>query len=525
VPTRRSTHLEVPCRYATSNGRQVPVETAPTQSSERADFGRWGELLNRDLNGKLCDQCGGPLAPGDAFCGRCGRPISFEQRVRLELGPPASDTVVGRRLSGAARLAAAPDIASQNHNGHSAADITASTTLAPIPKTKARKRRRRRARPWYRRPLVVAPLIAVVIIAIVAGLVIDRLDSTLGTVQSVSTPPAQVDVALDLEDFIAGGGDSSTEPIPRVQIDTAPAVEAVNAASGNNNGGYHQSAQGSVFGTVRSKASNVADLSRSAAVAVGVGGDSAPAMTILIMGVDAKPNEAIDVGVRPDVLMVARLDPVAGTCRLLSIPRDTRTELPGYGETKINHALMVGGIPYQLLVTEDLLGIEIDRYALIDFAGFKDLVDTVGTIKVKVPEEVEFAGITIPKGTRTFDGEEALAYARYRDPATQGDAGRIKRQWAILRGLGQRVDGRDVPSEVNQLLPAVEDHLRTNLTATDFAEIASGYGSRCTVDTVQPAMLDGTRVRMQDPLFKQPLYFNIVADATIQDRVEALMDR
>jgi polyisoprenyl-teichoic acid--peptidoglycan teichoic acid transferase len=279
-----------------------------------------------------------------------------------------------------------------------------------------------------------------------------------------------------------------------------------------------------VFGTVRTTASGVADLSRGAAVAAGVGDESAPALTILVMGVDAQPGQAIDFGVRPDVLMVARLDPIAGTCRLLSVPRDTRTELPGYGQTKVNHALMVGGIPYQILVTEDLLGIEIDRYALIDFAGFKELVDKVGNIEVTVPKAVEFQGIKIPEGTQTFDGEEALAYARYRDPATQGDAGRIKRQWAVLKGIGQQISGRDMPNEVNQLLPAVEDHLRTDLTATDFAEIANGYGKQCTVDSVQPTMLDGTRVRLPDPLFDQTLYFNVVAEATIRDRVAALMD-
>src|SRR5690606_5259958 len=63
---------------------------------------------------------------------------------------------------------------------------------------------------------------------------------------------------------------------------------------------------------------------------------------VLMMGVDARPGEAIDVGVRPDSLFVVYLDGSNGSCRVLSIPRDTRTTLPGYGQSKINHALAVG---------------------------------------------------------------------------------------------------------------------------------------------------------------------------------------
>ncbi|MER3438248.1 MAG: hypothetical protein C4346_12050, partial [Chloroflexota bacterium] len=110
------------------------------------------------------------------------------------------------------------------------------------------------------------------------------------------------------------------------------------------------------------------------------------AVTILLMGVDARPGEAIDIGVRPDSLMVLRLNPETGSCRILSIPRDTRTELPGYGLTKVNHALAVGGIPYQKQVVELLLGIPIDHYVLVDFAGFETLVDAVGGITIDVPE-------------------------------------------------------------------------------------------------------------------------------------------
>ena len=101
----------------------------------------------------------------------------------------------------------------------------------------------------------------------------------------------------------------------------------------------------------------------------------------LLMGVDARPGEAIDIGVRPDSLSVAAYDSATNSCRLLSIQRDSRVELPGYGMSKINHALAVGGIPYEKLVVEQFLGIPIDHYALIDFTGVTAVhpTGTVGT--------------------------------------------------------------------------------------------------------------------------------------------------
>jgi anionic cell wall polymer biosynthesis LytR-Cps2A-Psr (LCP) family protein len=92
-------------------------------------------------------------------------------------------------------------------------------------------------------------------------------------------------------------------------------------------------------------------------------------MTILLMGVDSRDGEAIDIGVRPDSLAVLHIDPENGSCRMLAVPRDSRAELPGYGYSKINHALAVAGIPYEMLVIEEYLGVELNHYALIDFAG------------------------------------------------------------------------------------------------------------------------------------------------------------
>jgi LCP family protein required for cell wall assembly len=249
----------------------------------------------------------------------------------------------------------------------------------------------------------------------------------------------------------------------------------------------------------------------------------AQAMTILVMGVDARPGAPIDVGVRPDALMVVRLDPVAKSCRLLSIPRDTRVNLPGYGDSKINHALMVGGIPYQELVVQNLLGVKLDAYLLIDFEAFHLLVDTVGGVSVKVAAPVTVNGQTLEPGLHTMDGTTALAYARYRDPATDGDIGRVRRQWTLLRGLAKMESGRDLPGDVNALLPVVTDHIRTNLTASDMAAIAKTYGGSCVSEEAPASILAGTRVRLADPILQQTVDYNVIDSALVKKRVSELL--
>jgi len=276
---------------------------------------------------------------------------------------------------------------------------------------------------------------------------------------------------------------------------------------------------------IQQAASNSTDLLSGAAVAAGLG-DGAPArpINLLIMGVDARPGAAIDIGVRPDMLMLVRLEPQTRSCRLLAIPRDTRVNLPGYGDSKINHALMVGGIPYQILVTESFLEVEIDHYLLIDFVAFEQLVDSLGGITVDVPQDLIKNGeVRFAEGEQHFDGEEALAYTRFRDTSTAGDIGRIERRWDLLVGLANAAQGRDLVGDANRLLPTLQDHLRTDLSATDVTEIAREYGSGCTSPSARSEqnvhVLEGTRVRLSDPILGQTAYFNVVGKTTVEEAV------
>ncbi len=248
------------------------------------------------------------------------------------------------------------------------------------------------------------------------------------------------------------------------------------------------------------------------------------AMTILFMGVDAREGEAIDGEVRPDSLMIVHLNPESSSCHILSIPRDTRTELPGYGLSKINHALAVGGIEYEIQVVSELTDLPIDHYVLIDFAGFQDLVDAIGGVTIDVP-----AGFTainnmeFDAGVQEMSGKQALSYARHRGD-NEGDFGRIERQQQVIRALVREAQGLEVVTSINELLPAVSDHIRTDLSITQMIDIANTYRSICTEDAVTMFHLEGEIATFQDPLLQMPLSYVVVDEAEIRRKVAALLE-
>jgi LCP family protein required for cell wall assembly len=390
----------------------------------------------------------------------------------------------------------------------------AGTAALPMPV----RRSRRRHRAWYRKPVVLAPVLLVVLIAGLAAGALLRAEATIAELRAVSTPPPSVTLRDD-------------DTAPAVEVDTAPARAALQTAQTMN--GAPPDEGGSLFGDFKDKAGSIGDVAGGAAAAAGLTDPTAGTMTVLLLGVDARPGAPIDIAVKADAIVVLHLNPDTKSCRILSIPRDTRAELPGYGPSKVNHALMVGGIPYQQLVVAQLLGITIDHYALIDFAGFQELVDAVGGVTVTVPEAItqkqlatqgrETGGpVVFGAGPQVFTGEEALAYARYRG-GPEGDLDRIKRQWAVMRGLLAAADGRDLVRDVNRLLPAVENHIRTDLDARQMAAIAKTFGGSCDEQTMGTGVLAGTRVRLADPLLKQTVYYNVVDPPVIRQRVEELL--
>lgn len=442
---------------------------------------------------RTCPQCHQSTDGPGRYCAFCGSPLDRTERQTADGG------VVRRRLGGVVDLVPASAIGSSAaDSGETVGEIPASTL--PVKVVPSSRRRRRRSRPWYMRRLFLVPALLLLLAGMGTLAVAWRVNSSVSTIHEISTP----------EPLVSGdrlGGDK------RVVVDTGPAQEAVRS--------YPEARPQGDGGT--GVGDTITGMTSSAALAAGVQDEASPGtMNILLMGVDARPGEAIDIGVRPDALAVLHLDADTGGCRMLAIPRDSRIELPGYGLSKANHALAVGGIPYQEQVVEQFLDIPIDHYGLIDFAGIEQLVDAVGGITVENTQSFSIGGTTFEAGTQTLDGKRALLYARYRG-GSDGDFGRIGRQQQILRAVLQNVSGRDLLTLIPRLLPVLEDHTRTSLDPAEMIDIATYFRSTCTEQTFETRTLAGTVATFPDPLLELDLSYVIIDEAEVRKQVAWLL--
>lgn len=126
-----------------------------------------------------------------------------------------------------------------------------------------------------------------------------------------------------------------------------------------------------------------------------------------------------DVGnARTDTIILVHI-PKSGATTMVSIPRDSYVDIPGYGEDKINAAFAFGG-PQLLVQTVELsTNLHIDHYAEIGFGGFAGVVDAIGGIKLCIEEPIDdpLAGINLPAGCQNLTGPEALGFVRSRATA------------------------------------------------------------------------------------------------------------
>lgn len=195
---------------------------------------------------------------------------------------------------------------------------------------------------------------------------------------------------------------------------------------------------------------------------------------VVLLGSDARESEGTEVAEasqgtpsRADTILVAK--PGKGA---LSVPRDTLVEIPRHGEDKINAAYAYGGPELTVETLEDLTGVSIDNYVVMDFDGVKDIVDALGGIELEVEEPISVGldgqKVEIPAGRQNLDGLEALAYVRYRGGPT-ADIGRIAHQQKFLSALVREATS---PSKVLRwpaTFGAIRDNTETNMNVFEVA--------------------------------------------------------
>ncbi len=215
-------------------------------------------------------------------------------------------------------------------------------------------------------------------------------------------------------------------------------------------------------------------------------------LNVLVMGSDTREGEGNNIdnltggGQRSDTTILLHVSADRQRAYGISIPRDslvTRPEcktkdgepIPGGTDVMWNEAFSVGGPACTIQQFEQITGVYVDHYVVVDFAGFEDMVDAIGGVEVCIPEDISDPahGINIPAGTREIAGREALNYVRARYTLGDGsDIGRISRQQAFIASMVNKVKSADVLARPDRLVRFLEAATKSLTLDKDLASIA-----------------------------------------------------
>lgn len=169
-----------------------------------------------------------------------------------------------------------------------------------------------------------------------------------------------------------------------------------------------------------------------------------------------------DIGVgRTDTIMLLNI-PRSGEPTLLSIPRDSYVNIPGWGMNKINAAFTVGGPQLLAQTVEEATGLRVDHYAEIGMGGLANMVDAIGGVEMcpDVPIQDPLANLDIQAGCQEFDGATALGYVRTRATA-MGDLDRVVRQREFFSALLSTATSPGTLLNPFRVIPMVGDAVGT----------------------------------------------------------------
>lgn len=197
-------------------------------------------------------------------------------------------------------------------------------------------------------------------------------------------------------------------------------------------------------------------------------------VNILLMGIDKVPNvkegsPEMFAG-RSDTMLLVRFQPEDHSIHLLSIPRDSRVQMPNGNYDKINSANAVGGADLASQVVSQNLGdVKIDHTVRITTNALREFIDVVGGVEVYVPKDLKYKDITqklnidLKQGLQTLNGEQAEQFSRFRNDSL-GDIGRVQRQQVLLKALREKIQNPMMIIRIPQTMKLLHDYIDTDLT-------------------------------------------------------------
>jgi polyisoprenyl-teichoic acid--peptidoglycan teichoic acid transferase len=195
---------------------------------------------------------------------------------------------------------------------------------------------------------------------------------------------------------------------------------------------------------------------------------------VLVIGSDARIGQSVNA-TRGDSLHIVGVNPARGTASILGIPRDSFVQIPGHGTNKINSALAAGGPGLMVRTVEHLTGIHIDAYVLTGFHGFRQMIRSIGGVRVDIPYAMNdrYSGAHFKKGWSHLTDFGALALSRNRHDAPGGDFGRSMNQGRLIIAAFQefRRELRKDPLTLIRWGIAASKFLETNLSLAQMMQL------------------------------------------------------
>lgn len=238
-------------------------------------------------------------------------------------------------------------------------------------------------------------------------------------------------------------------------------------------------------------------------------------LNILLLGTDARPDQRAP---RTDAIVLIHLDRKRDRASMLSIPRDLWVTYPGYGKGRINAAYAVGeeefgpggGAALAKETVSNLVGLEVDHFALVNFQGFNSLIDLLGGITIDVPEAIydpafptddySTKEVRFRTGPQRMNGERALTYVRTRH--ADSDFGRNQRQQLVLMALFERVRERGLLQQITSLddyTGVLRDYVYTDMPKRTMIDLAQ-WGHNLDYNDVQRYAINSSAiVELQHP--------------------------
>lgn len=233
-------------------------------------------------------------------------------------------------------------------------------------------------------------------------------------------------------------------------------------------------------------------------------------LNILLLGTDARPGDTD--ATRTDAMVLVHLDRKDGAVSMLSFPRDLWVKYPGYGEGRINAAYAIGekqigpggGAALAKATVSRLTGLPVDGFVLVNFAGFKTLIDKLGGISVDVPRPIDdpafptenygTIAVHFDAGVQQMDGERALVYARTRH--ADSDFGRNQRQQQVIMAIFDKVRANGLFAQitnVDEYTGAVRDYVKTDISRSMMFDLAR-WGRNLSGDSLHSFRIEPSMV-------------------------------